>query len=572
MENVNYLLLFNITVQESHQISSWSGFFERANAEAQKHRPKSTLMPSKKFDELQREIKALEETVHSENFTNFIERQRREMQELQIAKTEKIKEDLRYLDEEKLKDPAVLKALCAEYKEFQITEDVIISLIQTVIKENKNNTSEEDFSNYLSKAEAKAIDTLIVDAGFGEASLYEILGVDSRTPIEDIKKAAEDRSNAETTKISLNHTRQKLFGQCLKIFKTNESKTKYDNYLRISRYKKINSHIESPFKYTSDTSISETVASKIITQAVKDYPSMSRAQVAEYIKKYCGFWGYKITIAPQEFIYTAPLQPEKKDDDVIGNLLRNAEIMLKQADLADKARAVFEEITKVAPDDYRGWLGIARAITLDFTLFEATARNNAFEYIKCALNVAGNNRRDVEAKWNKYLQSYENYKNQTKKELNTLYHKVGELNSQIEQQEKEQKVQEAKLIKLQKKMERGKVKFFSLILKTVSSVAIFMLARLFHEGTLYDIQDFGYSWDIYLEIAITIGVYLLSVFMVLTPIRTIFKAFRAKKTKKKHQAALEVYRSLMNDINKNKNSRTGMYERINYLKNMLNMC
>ena len=473
MENVNYLLLFNITVQESHQISSWSGFFERANAEAQKHRPKSTLMPSKKFDELQREIKALEETVHSENFTNFIERQRREMQELQIAKTEKIKEDLRYLDEEKLKDPAVLKALCAEYKEFQITEDVIISLIQTVIKENKNNTSEEDFSNYLSKAEAKAIDTLIVDAGFGEASLYEILGVDSRTPIEDIKKAAEDRSNAETTKISLNHTRQKLFGQCLKIFKTNESKTKYDNYLRISRYKKINSHIESPFKYTSDTSISETVASKIITQAVKDYPSMSRAQVAEYIKKYCGFWGYKITIAPQEFIYTAPLQPEKKDDDVIGNLLRNAEIMLKQADLADKARAVFEEITKVAPDDYRGWLGIARAITLDFTLFEATARNNAFEYIKCALNVAGNNRRDVEAKWNKYLQSYENYKNQTKKELNTLYHKVGELNSQIEQQEKEQKVQEAKLIKLQKKMERGKVKFFSLILKTLAFIGMF---------------------------------------------------------------------------------------------------
>lgn len=572
--NNNYLLLFKINIQDSQPFKGWTDFIAKANEEANKHRPKSTIAPpaqKARYQALLDKIKELEAKADSgADFADFMQLQQREMLDLQAQKKEEIKRTLRFCDAEKLKSPDFVKTLCAEYAQFQITEDDILSLVKSVMTENESGGG--DFSDYLTREDAKALEAALASAGRENSSLYEVLDERESSSVWDIQKQAH--KSYENARKNNDGVLSALFGQCLKIFKTAESKQKYDNYLKISKYKKINHNIEEPIRLTGVTSIAENIASKIITQAVKDYPELSRAQAATYIKNHCEYWGYEVTIAATEFIQVAPLSiPEAKENDTVDKLIKTAEILLKQPDLCEKAKISFEEVTRVAPDNYHGWLGIARAITADFTLFEAVARNNAFEYVKCAMNVAGANRKEVEAKWSKYLRDYDIYKANLIRELNSLHQAIADVNTQIEQQTRERQARKLKLEKLENKTKYSKIKIFSTLLLTSSCIVIFLLARLFHTATLDDIAQLGYSSDIYLEIAIVTGLYLFAVFMLFFPtVRALFKQKRAKKALNKYNEELEMYNAIINGIDNNIAKSKGMDERFNSLKNMLEKC
>ena len=405
--NNNYLLLFNINVKDTYSFREWSDFIPRVNEEVNNNRPKSTLVSASqkaRYQLLSDKAKELErKSVGGDNFEDFIQSQRSEMLKFQAEKAEEIKRTLRFCDEEKLKSPDFAKTLCAEYSEFQMTEDIIMDIIKKVLSENSSGGG--DFSDFLSKEDAKAIESALIGAGYENASLYEVLEERETSSVESLQEQANKRY--ENARKSNDGALSALFGQCLKVFKTDESKKKYDNYLNISRYKKINRNIDEPIRLTGISTVSENIASKIITQAIKDYPEISRAQAAEYIKKHCEYWGYVVSIADSEFVQTTPPpNPEVKED--ISKLLQNAEDMYKKAKDRKRAGKLYEEIIDLAPANPFGWFGMACIITDDFSVFTKEKMGEAKYYATKALKLAtGNDASKVRSKWNAYITAFD---------------------------------------------------------------------------------------------------------------------------------------------------------------------
>lgn len=407
--NNNYLLLFNMNVKDTYSFREWSDFISRVNEEVNNNRPKSTLVSASqkaRYQLLSDKAKELErKSLGGDNFEDFIQAQRSEMLKFQAEKAEEIKSTLRFCDEEKLKSYDFAKTLCAKYSEFQMTEDIIMDIIEKVLSENSSDR--RDFSNFLSKEDAKAIESALIGAGYENISLYEVLEERETSSVESLQEQANKRY--ENARKSNDGALSTLFGQCLKVFKTDESKKKYDNYLNISRYKKINRNIDEPIRLTGINTVSENIASKIITQAVKDYPEISRAQAAEYIKKHCEYWGYVVSIADSEFVQTAPSpNPKAKEEEDISKLLQNAEDMYKKAKDRKRAGKLYEEIINLAPTNPFGWFGMACIITDDFSVFTKGKMGEARYYATKALNLAtGNDASKVQSKWNAYITAFD---------------------------------------------------------------------------------------------------------------------------------------------------------------------
>ena len=236
----NYLLLFKINIQETYSMSSWNDMITRVNEEAKKHKPKSTLVSQTQknhYQNLLNKIKNLEEKQNDcESFTDFIQNQRSEMLAIQVEKTEEIERTLQFCDMEQLNSSDLIKALSAEYAEFQITEDVIVNIIKKALIEN--NSESESLSDYLSKEDAKILLNALVNAGYENSSLYDVLNEQENSSLNRLQNQAEQYY--ESARKNNDSALSALFGQCIKIFKTAESKKKYDNYLSITRYEKIN--------------------------------------------------------------------------------------------------------------------------------------------------------------------------------------------------------------------------------------------------------------------------------------------------------------------------------------------
>ena len=76
------------------------------------------------------------------------------------------------------------------------------------------------------------------------------------------------------------------------------------------------------------------------------------------------------------------------DEKSIENRLKNAEVFWATLNDSMKARSLFEEVTNDAPGDYRGWWGLARICTNEFTNFEFQAYIHAAKYVAKAFSVA----------------------------------------------------------------------------------------------------------------------------------------------------------------------------------------
>lgn len=572
MEINNYLLAFGIRIQDLSDFKGWNDFIAHANQEAAKCKPKSTLAsPAQKarYQAFLDKVKAIEAQVaHGASFSGFIEAQKAEMLEIQVEKTDEIKQMLRFCDAEKLQSDDFVKALCTEFAAFQITEDVIRKLIQAVQAEGTGN--ESNFSDCLSQQESKAVEDALRNTGHEGASLYEALEISDRSTVEELQKRASEC--CEAARKSNDNARSMLYGQCLKIFKTADAKQKYDNYRNLTKYEKINRNIEDPIRLTKTPRISEVIASKIITQAVKDYPKLSRAQAADYIKNYCAYRGYEVTIAAAEFVQVAPRQSVKTEGSAADKLIKNAEILLKQNELSERARAIFEEATKADPDNYLGWLGIARAITADFTLYEKSVQERAAEYIQCALFVAGSKKAEVEALWEKYLTGYANYRRKIQKQLDELYQAVADIEASKAAQQEAQKTQSQKVENLRQKMKYVNLKVSSLVAPIVWGAVVLGIAILFRMATLSDIEQFGLRDDIVLEVLVTAAIYAVSVFlMFVRPIWIVLQNKIARRNAKKLNAEFKVLQSIESAIADHESSIQTMNEKIRYNQNILNM-
>lgn len=85
------------------------------------------------------------------------------------------------------------------------------------------------------------------------------------------------------------------------------------------------------------------------------------------------------------------------DEHSVENKLKNAEINLSQFKDYKKAEQIFREVTEIAPGNYRGWWGLVRSITQEFSLinFGLTKFNELNDYVEHALIVADNNGKNL---------------------------------------------------------------------------------------------------------------------------------------------------------------------------------
>ncbi len=90
------------------------------------------------------------------------------------------------------------------------------------------------------------------------------------------------------------------------------------------------------------------------------------------------------------------------DERSFQNILANAEINLNKFKDYSKAKALFMEVSQIKPDDYRGWWGLIRTATQEFTKFDLgqNQMNQLEFYYKRASIVANENiKNDLQIKW-----------------------------------------------------------------------------------------------------------------------------------------------------------------------------
>lgn len=129
------------------------------------------------------------------------------------------------------------------------------------------------------------------------------------------------------------------------------------------------------------------------------------------------------------------------DERSIETRLKNAEVFFTIHKNYEKARQLFLSVADDAPDDYRGWWGLVRLETEEFTYFGH--RNSKFksinEYANCALNVASVDIiQKIKPAWqewvknmNDFLIGTENQRNDLVSQLKTAENTKNRLNDTI---------------------------------------------------------------------------------------------------------------------------------------------
>lgn len=145
-------------------------------------------------------------------------------------------------------------------------------------------------------------------------------------------------------------------------------------------------------------------------------------------KAFCPYCGTPFVIERPES------DPEKK---LVETLLHNAEVQLTQLHQPDKARELFTQVTEKAPDNYRGWWGLVRIDTKEFSdtgcsssLFHTISRN-----ADNALRMASDSERSsLLSVWNRYIQSLQTSKEAEKASLASAINAARAMETQLQQQ------------------------------------------------------------------------------------------------------------------------------------------
>ena len=99
-------------------------------------------------------------------------------------------------------------------------------------------------------------------------------------------------------------------------------------------------------------------------------------------------------------------------EEFVESELKNAEILLKTDAQSRMAERIYEKITECKPKDYRGWLGIVRAISHEFTKTDCTEKE--FDRMNSCITNAitkadSENKNKISYTWNKYCKMINEY-------------------------------------------------------------------------------------------------------------------------------------------------------------------
>lgn len=120
------------------------------------------------------------------------------------------------------------------------------------------------------------------------------------------------------------------------------------------------------------------------------------------------------------------------DEHSIEKKLENAEIYLAQLNNPQEAEKLFKYVTQNAPGDYRGWWGLVRTITSQFTDISLITYEQAEKYATNAFTVVSPEKKDAISKeWDTYTNKINSHKLSTQSEINETENIIEKLNKEI---------------------------------------------------------------------------------------------------------------------------------------------
>lgn len=186
-----------------------------------------------------------------------------------------------------------IKALLKTYGSYGISETLIRKRFKAGEEQEK-----EQIGEVISKDMANNIRNKFNQMGTPEATLYTFLGLsDSSSPDQLVTEADALRKRLLTkgSNSATDAASQALAGLAKEIFKNQAEKKKYDNYLRVTRYVKLNTQINDVARMNKRT-INPKAKEALIDFALKTYPGegLTLSKVSAYIDTYCEYMGYVV--------------------------------------------------------------------------------------------------------------------------------------------------------------------------------------------------------------------------------------------------------------------------------------
>ncbi len=178
-----------------------------------------------------------------------------------------------------------LKTILKNFSSFGFTDkDVEEQFSKLVEKQNVK----IDLSQTIDKNQAKNIRNFMQQLGRKDETLYDFLNLPKSSDCEVLLKTASDIKNkilAKGKKTGEDNAKQSICGLCAVIFKDKASKSKYDNYVNLTKYYSVNEAIEE-MGLSNKKIIEPKMKERLVDIAVEKY-HISPSEASAYISNYC---------------------------------------------------------------------------------------------------------------------------------------------------------------------------------------------------------------------------------------------------------------------------------------------
>lgn len=185
-----------------------------------------------------------------------------------------------------------LKTLIKDFGQFGYSEQEIRELFN---KKAGGSDKGIDLTNVLSKSQANNVKNQMQALGMKDSTLYEVLNMAPNSTCDQLRATADAMKKKELAKggkTARGNAIQALCGLCSIIFKDEESREKYDNYVNITKYGVVNDAVDE-IALSNSRKIEPKMKESLIDIAVKEY-HVSVSDASVYINNYCSYMGYSL--------------------------------------------------------------------------------------------------------------------------------------------------------------------------------------------------------------------------------------------------------------------------------------
>ena len=261
-----------------------------ATAKKQQQWSKDMVNPIKK-------VKAAEYMAKLDDIKNVMLNEASRKQEADAAKkiqNEKLKEldsklTLYSAKGDELADKD-LKILLKNFSPYGFTAEMITQRFKKFAV-----SEEQDIGEVIDKSQANNIKNFFQQLDYKDYTLYQFLGLSASSSCETLREAAENLKKkllAKGEKTGKDNAMQSLCGLCVVVFKEKASKKKYDNYVNLTKYGKVNDAIDE-MANSNERKIQPKMKERLIDVAVSEY-KISVSEASIYINNYCSLQGYTL--------------------------------------------------------------------------------------------------------------------------------------------------------------------------------------------------------------------------------------------------------------------------------------